>query len=420
MRRAVGGAESAPLCPHGRPTCGENNIRCIDCVPEYVKNDHIIGGYRFNMSYWQATKSLFALHNETFNVWTHLLGIVFFLYLFFFVVLASPTIHDRVVVLEQQVATLKSNQLAPFLTSAARVTMLAELQQEYDALAASWQDFRSKFVGEREHRLVRLMSQLDTTLEELHRHLQSSQVGQDQLVAADLQLQVVRDINLLHSELTALASSLASNEDSHYVPLWPMTIYIASVICCFLFSTLFHLYCAVGGEDVHLYWRKLDYAGISVLISGSYIPIMYYMTELGSYRVGYIASAFIIAGGVISFTLTDNAYKEEYRTFRACLYVAFGLFGLVPGLHTIWIVSGGHPAQSFVLYVFLRTAFMGFLYIFGAFLYVRRIPERWWVGHVDIFFQSHQFFHILVILAALVHFGTSLDMWHLAHYHSLS
>lgn len=45
-------------------------------------NKNIRTGYRINFdSYWKLTKSLFMIHNETINVWTHLIGMVFFFYL---------------------------------------------------------------------------------------------------------------------------------------------------------------------------------------------------------------------------------------------------------------------------------------------------------------------------------------------------
>lgn len=42
-----------------------------------VTNKWILNGYRINYDSWLVTlKSLFQVHNETVNVWTHLLGFV--------------------------------------------------------------------------------------------------------------------------------------------------------------------------------------------------------------------------------------------------------------------------------------------------------------------------------------------------------
>ena len=47
---------------------------------------------------------------------------------------------------------------------------------------------------------------------------------------------------------------------------------------------------------------------------------------------------------------------------------------------------------------------MGALYITGALLYALRIPERFFPGKCDVWFHSHQLFHVLVIAAAVVHY----------------
>jgi adiponectin receptor len=53
---------------------------------------------------------------------------------------------------------------------------------------------------------------------------------------------------------------------------------------------------------------------------------------------------------------------------------------------------------------------MGGLYIFGASLYVLRVPERFCPGVFDVWAHSHQLFHICVVAAALVHYDTLLSM----------
>ena len=56
-----------------------------DEAPEFmVVNKFIHRGYRINFdSYCKLIKSLFMIHNETVNVWTHLFGMIIFVYLIF-------------------------------------------------------------------------------------------------------------------------------------------------------------------------------------------------------------------------------------------------------------------------------------------------------------------------------------------------
>ena len=46
-----------------------------DRAPEHARYDFILNGYRKTMPWPRARRSLFR-HNETFNVWTHLIGLV--------------------------------------------------------------------------------------------------------------------------------------------------------------------------------------------------------------------------------------------------------------------------------------------------------------------------------------------------------
>ena len=41
---------------------------------ELQSNQYIVSGYRLQLSAWESIKSVFGLHNETGNIWSHLLG----------------------------------------------------------------------------------------------------------------------------------------------------------------------------------------------------------------------------------------------------------------------------------------------------------------------------------------------------------
>ena len=51
-------------------------------VPNVMRNYGVTSGYRLlNQPWLYYIRSLFQLHNETFNIWTHLIGAVIVLYL---------------------------------------------------------------------------------------------------------------------------------------------------------------------------------------------------------------------------------------------------------------------------------------------------------------------------------------------------
>lgn len=57
------------------------NLCAFKECPEHLQsNEYILHGYRVDFSKLQCIKSIFMLTNETINVWSHLLGVIFFLY----------------------------------------------------------------------------------------------------------------------------------------------------------------------------------------------------------------------------------------------------------------------------------------------------------------------------------------------------
>lgn len=64
-------------------------------LPDYLKdNEYILSHYRADLTFSQALNSLFRMHNETVNIWTHLIGFLFFLVLTIFTVVELWQWHD--------------------------------------------------------------------------------------------------------------------------------------------------------------------------------------------------------------------------------------------------------------------------------------------------------------------------------------
>ncbi|CAN1325984.1 Heptahelical transmembrane protein 2 [Linum perenne] len=84
-----------------------------------------------------------------------------------------------------------------------------------------------------------------------------------------------------------------------------------------------------------------------------------------------------------------------------------GFSGVVPAGHAVYLLWD-HPIVSISV---LLEVIMAVLYAAGTGFYVSRIPERWKPGAFDIAGQSHQIFHVFVVLAAVAHsFATLIVM----------
>jgi len=182
--------------------------------------------------------------------------------------------------------------------------------------------------------------------------------------------------------------------------------FIAAIFCLGC-SSLFHTVCC-HSEAVSNIFSRLDYAGIAVLTVGSFVPWIYY----GFYcqfipKVVYLSIISVLGTITVVVTMMDRFNAPQYRSVRAILFVCLGGFGFVPTIHLV-IESGWN--EALVKGGISCLLLMAFLYILGAVLYGLRIPERFLPGKFDLWFQSHQIFHVLVVFAAMVHYHGMTNM----------
>jgi adiponectin receptor len=417
--------------------CDKIHLKCVSCVPGYLKVEHIKGGYRHNYSWGDAAWSLFGWHNETLNVWTHLIGFVIFAYITYYTLFVNPTFYQRLGQVHSILDDIDLKSALSFLYSsggdignedAAVSSSMPSQNDTFDdgggasgGSAPLLQDildrllvFAAEFSTLRDSFFADARSMLSSSVAELEASALATRDALSEMSTADsaVMMRLSDAFERVSLSLRDFVVEIeASNEAS--APIWPLVLYLLSCKLCLAFSALFHLFCAVRGAHVHRFFCRLDYAGISLLIAGSYLPVIFYMRSLDSWRWFYMVACVAIASGCIFFTFCEACYQPKWRTFRALMYVAFGLFGVAPGTHAALIYGASHP---FMAPMFWRLCLMGALYIFGALLYILRIPERWWSGRFDIWFHSHQFFHVLVVVAALTHYSCAADLWEFSHF----
>lgn len=188
-----------------------------------------------------------------------------------------------------------------------------------------------------------------------------------------------------------------------------LAIYFSGIILCLLFSTLFHTFSCYASPRVIKIFSKLDYCGISLQIIGSMIPALYYgfYENMSMFKI-YISFGVVLCILSIIVSMWDKFGEPQYRSLRAIVFLTFGLSNVIPGVHW-YIILDSHLIAAFSLFIA-----QGLLYVIGALLYANRIPERLLPGKCDYVFQSHQIFHVLVVLAALVHLNGINSM---ANYH---
>ena len=183
--------------------------------------------------------------------------------------------------------------------------------------------------------------------------------------------------------------------------------FFLGAILCLGFSFLFHTVSNHSEDVAHLFCR-LDYSGITALITGSCIPCYYYSFYCANFsRYLHIIVLIVLCFLCLSVCLLKKFAKPEFRVMRATLFIAFSSYSVIPGFQVILQNGFAHAEVAYSLSGLMQ---MASVYISGAGLYAARIPERFFPGKFDIWASSHQLFHICVLIAAYIHYDVILNM----------
>jgi channel protein (hemolysin III family) len=194
---------------------------------------------------------------------------------------------------------------------------------------------------------------------------------------------------------------------AHRVSKLPILVFLLSAVTCLLCSTIYHLFYVQGGLAYEIS-LSADFAGICVLIAGSFVPLISY----GFYCQPLIQAMYIS----IVYLLCTTAFVMSLMPWcgtamRVKVFIAVGFFGVLPIGHLIWNngLSDVHMNESFLFLII-----MGFFYLSGAVVYATNFPERVYPGKFDLFLSSHQIWHFFIVIAALCHYHGSLKQYEFA------
>ncbi|KAF3331010.1 Heptahelical transmembrane protein ADIPOR3 [Carex littledalei] len=346
-------------------------------LPAYLKdNEYILRYYRSEWPIRQTLLSIFTIHNETLNVWTHLIGFFLFLALTIYTATQVPKVPD---VLRKADLQWVQSELMACLPSLPHLSDLNKLKEEIRSSLSSIKMLPSIS----RWRLLELLSSCMP-----HRFTSNSNHT---------------NINVLRSMKDDMANMIAPAM-VRPIARWPFYTFLGGAMFCLLASSMCHLLSCHSRRVAYIMLR-LDYAGIAALIATSFYPPVYYSFMCHPVFCNlYLTMITILGVATVAFSLLPVFQSPEYRTMRACLFFGMGLSGVIPVLHKL--VLFWHRPEA--LHTTGYEVLMGLLYGLGALVYATRIPERWMPGKFDLAGHSHQLFHVLVVAGAYTHYHAGL------------
>lgn len=328
------------------------------------------------------------IHNESVNVWTHLLGALLFMFLFW---------HSLLM--------LGCAPQTPQLSQAFNQT---KIQEWKDFIGTQFELSKSK-ISELESQALNYSYELEHRIADWYTELQIEASNFSSSFKNDTYLKY----QIFQGKLNQFGQTVSNSfglESWEPIERWPMVVFVLSATFCLSCSVICHLFCA-HSPDVCSLVMRLDYAGISILIAGSYFPVIFYIFYCNSIAIlVYLTCITLACVFVFCIMILPSIQKPEYRTLRGMSFVSLGLLGIVPLSHMLTLSDIWHFTDALVWFIFMCLC-----YLAGVGVYILRIPERYFPGKFDLWGSSHNIWHCCVLAAVLCHYVGSRWSFYLRH-----
>ena len=376
-------------------------------VPKFLQqNEYIKKGYRMNCnSLSSAFKTLFFLHNESVNVYSHLLGAIVFIFLIWFTSYFITNYKTQLKNVKKCLNEIEKENIN--LSNKIENDIFNTLKNKFNIFKYDLDNLKSNINNIYKSSFVALNETYYKIYNNISKNLQkyfhSFNLKFNELTEKLIDLMELENITLGNIKKNNLRAPKK-------LRTWPLFVFLISAILCLSFSAIFHL---IGflSYNHHRILSRFDYGGVCLLITGSCYPAYYYIFYCEpNYRIFYIT--FMTTFGLTTFglCLTNGFNLPDKRILRGSAFLTFGLSSGVPIIHFVIVREGlkGYSNDTRFLFWYLG----GIIYVCGGFLYLIRFPEKYYPGKFDFFGSSHQLLHIAVLLGAFFHYIASLDAYY--------
>ena len=388
-----------------------------DEAHEWVKdNVYLRTGHRVHFDSFTITlKSLFMKHNETMNIWIHLIGVIVFGLMLSYLFLnysqsaeifsnikgefKNSDVVQKISHLGQDLLEMVTNEKKDLESNyhelISRLNVLKAQRGDYiQALKAIFEEKQLDFIHSFERKTKKLNNSFNRMIDRIAEGLKNSQYNMQNLKY------FVEHCFSEEKFQTTLFYSFHG-----YLEYYPVIVFIICAILCLGFSTIFHWF-HVMNPTVYKVLHKLDYAGISFLNFGSSYACFFYYFYCNAWLFRIFGGLIFIACTIVFVvSMTDYMDRPENTTQKGLMYGGLGISNLLPSIFIGYLMFLSDDDSHYLPLEksFFGLMFMGVLYLVGLAFYITKFPERCYPGKFDIFFNSHNIWHFFVFFAAGQH-----------------
>lgn len=385
-------------------------IGTFEDIPKALEPDEYIrSGYRVNCnSFSSSLKSLFLLHNETINIWSHLLGTLASIGLFIYTVIFITNYRTQIVTFAKYLADMEYQfNILPNDINDRQYIFLMEhfFKFKYDFIyhATDPNELYEQTFMEFNDSYTKVMARLNNITDEpevFDPFIQKYKEFYQNFVELRVQEKFAYGIKTALYTLTPLKN----------LETWPLIVYTFSSTLFLCISTIYHLMGIVSLSHKSVL-NKLNNGCICLLLTCScYPPYYYFFYCQNNYKLLFLVIITLIGVILFFFCLSEEFNSAEKRKLRGMIFLIYGICSGLPVLILTFILNNirGHNNDASFLFLYL-----GMLsYLLGGILYLKRVPEKYCPGIFDYFGNSHQLIHILLLSAIFLNYFAFLDIYH--------
>ena len=237
-------------------------------------NEYIRKGYLVNCdSMKKITKSLFMIHNETVNVWSHLLGAILIIFLVVYTAIFITNYKTQLSNIKLDFDKLKSYTNPLLNIDNIQIKKYTSMILEYTSDIKN--ELKKKINIPKLYYIY--LDKINQTFL-LIKNTTNSNLNNFTISISDYLDLISEKLTRIKNEIIQLMEieniSFIQKKKSQ-LKRWPLFIMLSSAILCLLFSFLYHLL-GIMNKTTNKILSRFDYGGISLLIAGSCYPPYYY------------------------------------------------------------------------------------------------------------------------------------------------